>query len=220
MCEGRAAMSEAELKFTVDGMRYRVLGEPAQEPALILLHGWGGDAEAMWVFQRTLPAFKHILAPQAPYAVPEGGYEWIGERSSRRAASAAFRPGVEILRRFLQRTLPADRLTAGRFLLLGFSQGAALAFAAVQLGLLRPAGIAALAGFLPPGDDAPLAKIPVFWAHGLQDDIIPFEQAANGAERLRAASAGLTFCESRTAHKIDRRCLGELKTWLENTSRR
>lgn len=213
-------MSEPHLKITVDGMRYRTLGEPTHEPSLILLHGWGGDAEAMWVFQRTLPAFKHILAPQAPYAIPEGGYEWIREGSSRRAASAAFRPGAEALLRFLQRTLPADRLAAGRFLLLGFSQGAALAFAAVQLGLLRPAGIAALAGFLPPGEDEPLAELPVFWAHGLQDDIIPFEQAANGAERLRAAHTSLTFCESRSAHKIDRPCLGELKTWLRGASRR
>jgi len=201
------------VRISLDGMVFRIKEQPEGTGPLILLHGWGGDADAMWLFEHSLPPARLTLSPQGPYTLPSGGYEWIQDGSSALSVAEAFRAGAETLARFLERMGAAHDFKAEDCLLLGFSQGAALAFAAVQLGLLRPGGLAALAGFLPPGDDARLKDVPVFWAHGRHDDVIPFSQAQEGALRLQMAGAALTFCESQTAHKVDRHCLKRLQAW-------
>lgn len=210
-------MSKAVVRISVDGTVFRIKEQPEESGSSILLHGWGGDADAMWLFEHSLPPARITLSPQGPYTLPSGGYEWIQDGSSALSTAEDFRAGAENLARFLERMEAAYNFKTEECLLLGFSQGAALAFAAVQLDLLRPGGLAALAGFLPPGDDARLKDVPVFWAHGRHDDVIPFTQALEGAARLQTAGAALTFCESETAHKVDRHCLQRLRTWAEES---
>ena len=43
---------------------------------LLMLHGWTGDENYMWVFASKLPAQVAVLAPREPHVVPEGGYMW------------------------------------------------------------------------------------------------------------------------------------------------
>jgi len=207
-------MNKPPLKITIDGTPYRVRGETSHGEAVVLLHGWGGDADVMWAFEHVLPGSTLILSPQAPYALDEGGYEWIEINSSRSSKAEEYRPGGDVLNRFLRRMQSTYDLAPAKTLLMGFSQGTALALAGVQLGLFTPAGVVVLAGFLPPGDDAALKDLPVFWAHGRRDDVIPFERAEEGARRLQAAGARLVFCESDTAHKAGRECLRRLKEWV------
>jgi predicted esterase len=58
----------------------------AQRPAriLLLIHGWTGDENSMWVFVRNLAPTYWIVAPRAPYAthpaVTPGGIRWERKR--------------------------------------------------------------------------------------------------------------------------------------------
>ena len=59
---------------------------------LLLIHGWTGDENSMWVFARNLPSDDWIIAPRAPHAAETFGYSW---RS--RHGDAEGRPTVEDL---------------------------------------------------------------------------------------------------------------------------
>ncbi len=64
-------------QMTYNGWTMRVR-HAAQEPArfLLLLHGWTGDENSMWIFARNFPADMWIAAPRALYPAEGGGYSW------------------------------------------------------------------------------------------------------------------------------------------------
>ena len=53
------------------------VSSPQGAPRLLLLiHGWTGDENSMWVFTRDLPAHYWMSAPRAPHAGHPAGYSW------------------------------------------------------------------------------------------------------------------------------------------------
>jgi phospholipase/carboxylesterase len=98
------------------------------------------------------------------------------------------------------------------FDLVGFSQGAALAY---TLTVLYPDSVhrlAALSGFLPAGAETlllarPVVGKPVFVAHGRQDNLVPVEQARRSVALLKEAGAQITYCETEVGHKVSAECL-------------
>jgi phospholipase/carboxylesterase len=98
---------------------------------------------------------------------------------------------------------------------MGFSQGAALAFAAAQGGM-KVAGIIALAGFVPYGDLQGLENVPVFWGHGTHDELVPVERARKDVKRLLDGAAEVHFCEADVGHKLGIECTRGLKHWLRD----
>jgi predicted esterase len=172
---------------------------------IVLLHGLTGDETVMWAFLSALPRGRPVAAPRAPFASAGGGYSWVeGEARTVEAyaeASSALVGLVEALG-----NIPP--------LLVGFSQGAAMAFAATALKDVVPIAVVALSGFLPRGDLTSLRGKPVFWAHGLRDDKVPVELARADARRLSEAGAHVEFCESDVGHKVGVECLRGLKVWL------
>ena len=83
----------------------------------------------------------------------------------------------------------------------------------------RPAGIAALSGFVPtvPGFQldltAPLP--PVAIGHGTYDPVIRVEWGRRAKALLEDAGADVLYRESPLPHAIDPRFLDELAPWLE-----
>ena len=53
---------------TFDGWTLRVRASDSPNPRLLLLlHGWTGDENSMWVFARGLSPNYWIVAPRAPH---------------------------------------------------------------------------------------------------------------------------------------------------------
>ncbi len=204
-------MTETSLLHSPGGMTYR-LKEGGGAP-IILLHGLTGDEDSMWPFLSALPAGRPVAAPRAPYAWPEGGYSWVeGPRRGLDAYAPASRALADLI----------ETLGPGQPILVGFSQGAAMAFAATALLDIDPLAVVALSGLVPQGILAGLRDKPVFWAHGLRDDRVPIEAARGDVRRLRDAGAQVEFCESDVGHKVGVECLRGLRTWLtdvENVAR-
>lgn len=67
-----------------DSLGYRVRSSLKPDlPPAIMLHGWGGDENVMWVFEGVLPEGGLIAAPRGIFPVEGGGFNWVtGERSS------------------------------------------------------------------------------------------------------------------------------------------
>src|SRR5450759_60210 len=177
-------MIDAELREFHDWIfRFRP-ANTAPSRLLVLLHGLTGDENSMWVFAHKFPAQVAVLAPRGLYVAPEGGYTWLEMRPGTWGLPMLddLRTSAEALIRFVDDWSHSAGVRADQIDLIGFSQGAALAY---TLALLHPEWIRALAvlsGFMPVGAEDLLARRllagkPVFVAHGRQDNMIPVEQA-------------------------------------------
>lgn len=204
------------------GLIHRVW-EPAQpgpHPTVVLLHGRSGNEDVMWIFAATIPSDWLILAPRAPHPDPAGGYAWHPPTPDEWPCLNEFGSAVTAVTRFIH-TLPhLYHADPTRIYLMGFSQGAAAAYAIVLTYPRLIQGIAALVGFVPTACDAAtpppaLPGLPIFMAVGRADPLIPFTRAQADAQTLRTAGANLTYHEYPTAHKLPPSGAADLQTWWQ-----
>lgn len=215
-------MSEAKAQKTeVNGWTIR-MRQPQGEgpfPVILMLHGWTGDEDAMWVFASRLPPASMLIAPRAPFDAPRGGYSWHPHKAKAWPWVDDFQPAAASLEELLvQANFPQADFS--NLCLVGFSQGAALAF---SYGLLHPGRLRALAGlsgFLPDGAGLlamgqPLLDIPVFMAHGTHDELVPISRARQAQQILQQAGAYVSFCEDEVGHKLSASCFRNLEIFFE-----
>lgn len=190
---------------------HRAAGEESGA-AVILLHGYGGDERAMWVFGQGIPRRHPVYSFRGLFAAEEGGYRWHVGRRWPPPPAEVLDPAVEALR------LASEEIDSPEGVIwIGFSQGAALAFHGAASG--PPAlAVACLAGYLPDSTATFPGRVPVFWAHGTQDERVPIEIARKGVDQLRAAGARVEFCEADVGHKLSAGCLRALRAWIERQS--
>jgi phospholipase/carboxylesterase len=191
------------------------------ERLLILLHGWMGDENSMGVLAHNLTPSYTILSPRAPFKAPEGGYSWreIKPGTWGMASLEDLQPAAEALLAFVDEWSIMAGMNPLQFDLMGFSQGAALAYSLILLHPERVRRLAALAGFIPGGGEAWLspqrfAGKAVFVSHGRQDDMVPVDQARRAVALLKEAGAQVSYCESDSAHKISKECLRAMEKFL------
>ena len=214
-------------KLTYNGWTMRVR-HAVQEPArfMLLLHGWTGDENSMWIFARKFPEDLWIAAPRAPHVSKKGGYSWRSPPSVQTndrglPTLPELKPAADDLVRLVDDISASIGVDATQFNVAGFSQGGALTNV---LALLYPERIhkaAVLAGFMPTGTDELLARRVLagkqfFVAHGSQDNLVPIELARQAIELLEQAGAQVTFCDAEVGHKVSADCLRGLETFLKS----
>ena len=57
-------------------LRYRLPVGERPHPVLLLIHGWTGDENVMWIFTNRLSPRYLILSPRGLYPAADGGYGW------------------------------------------------------------------------------------------------------------------------------------------------
>lgn len=202
------------------GLIHRVLqpDTPGPHPTIVLLHGRSGNEEMMWQLARALPAGCLVVAPRAIVADLAGGYAWHRRRPHEWPALPVFNPAVAAVAQFV-RALPfAYDADPACIFVMGFSQGAATAFATALQHPRLVRGVVSLVGFMPTGVDplhalTTLADLPVFMAVGQRDDVIPLDVARAAAQVLREAGAALTYHEYDTGHKLSQRGISDVRQW-------
>lgn len=191
------------------------MGRDGRARPIVMLHGLSGDEHAMWVFESALPTQSLLVAPRAPYPQPGGGFGWVPQLGAWPPLVEEYIETVPVFDALLRHLEAEHRLNRRRMILMGFSQGAAMAFAATMLGLsFPPAAIIVAAAHLPQGDLTPLRGLPTFWAHGRRDEVIPIEVARTDVERLREVGALVQLCEADASHKLGKECLQDLRNWF------
>ena len=193
---------------------------------LVMIHGFTGDENSMWVFARDLPTDYWIIAPRAPSAASPSGYTWnpLQLTSEKRPSLEQLRSSAEALINLID----AYQLSAGleahperrqRFDVIGFSQGAVMSSLLTFLYPHRIGKTGILSGFVPSGLEElvtrrPLEGKPFFVAHGTQDQTVPIERARASLQILEQAGAHITYCEDAVGHKVSLNCLRALKDFL------
>lgn len=199
--------------------RARVPAAAGSRPAIVLLHGMGGDEDAMAVFAATVPADWLIVSPRAPHPGPAGGFAWHPRRPGEWPPLAAFDDAADAVAAAVGALPAAYAADPARVHLMGFSQGAATAYAAALRHRGRVRAIAGLVGFVPPGAERaaaaarPLAGLPIHMAVGRRDPYIPLERSRSDADVLRAAGAVLSYHEYDVGHKLAAAGMRDLAAW-------
>lgn len=199
-------------------LRQRLPPGPGPHPLFLLLHGWTGDENAMWVFAARLPKDALLVAPRAPYAATLGGYSWQPSLGRTWPDLEDFRPAMQALWELLApQNFPSADLS--QIHLVGFSQGAALAYSLALAYPERVGAFAGLSGFAPGGVQALVETRPLrgklgFMAHGAQDELVPLARARHAYQLLQQAGAQVTFCEDDVGHKLSAACFRGLERFF------
>jgi phospholipase/carboxylesterase len=191
---------------------------------MLLIHGFTGDENSMWVFARDLPAHYWIVAPRAPYAGKPGGYSWRPPQFDNMDGLSLdlLRSSAEALIRLVDEYSASAKIDARVFDVMGFSQGGAMASLLAFLYPQRIRRVGILAGFVPGGleelvSQRPLEGKPFFVAHGTKDEMVPIDRARASIEVLEQAGAKVTFCEDEVGHKVSVTCLRSMKNFFADT---
>ncbi|MEM7335645.1 MAG: dienelactone hydrolase family protein [Chloroflexota bacterium] len=205
------------------GLVHRVLTPEGDGPfpTVVLIHGRLGNEDVMWIFARTIPKEWQIISVRAIFA-EEDGYSW-NKPLGRFPMMHEMDEAVTAVSHFIKTAPQVYPIDTSNLFFMGFSQGAATAFATAvrHPGIVK--GIAGLVGFFPEADDAliataPLKNLPIFMAVGEKDDTIPLDISQQSGERLRAAGAWLEYREYATGHKLNGKGMRKLQNWWAEVS--
>jgi phospholipase/carboxylesterase len=201
------------------------LREPAVvegAPVVVLLHGWTGDENSMWVFANNLSEDALLIAPRGLYPSRHdifAGYSWVENTSIKWAEKEDFNFSVQSLDGLLDtlsQRFPAD---FGKLNLVGFSQGAALASTYVMTYPEKVRRLALLSGFAPDGVspyDADLSGMRVFIGHGSLDETVPVEKAQDANLLFQAMGAEVDMCVTDVGHRLGADCFKGFSRFFQN----
>lgn len=175
--------------------------ETEAKARLVLLHGWGADADDLQTLGEVLA--RHVTIPldvvalPAPELHPQGiGRQWYGLFPADWDAVPAAQ--ADLRSRLL--TLSSEGIPLEATVVLGFSQGAAMA---LGTGCELPlAGVIACSGYPHPHWEAPTHRPPVLLIHGRNDEVVPFSAAEELNRRLHSGEAPLTLEPFNGGHTI------------------
>ena len=204
---------------------------PNPGATVIVLHGLGADGNDFVPIAQELDlaavgpvrfVFPH--APVIPVTINNGyrmraWYDILGMDLVLREDEAGLRLSQgaveELLAREEKRGIPA-----GRIVLAGFSQGAAMSLLTGLRHKERLAGIAGLSGYLPLAQSTATersdanALTPIFMGHGQHDNVVDIERGKTSREVLRALGYEVEWHEYPMAHSVCMEEVADLNRWL------
>jgi phospholipase/carboxylesterase len=183
-----------------------------------MLHGRSGDEDVMWVFARSLPDDWLIVAPRGPKRDLPTGFAWHPRQRDEWPSLQMFDQAVASVARLIRALHDRYDADPDHIYLLGFSQGAATAYATAMRHPDLVKGIAALVGFVPTDCNdvlsiRPLKGLPVLMIVGKDDPFIPRERSQACAATLRATGTQLVYREYDTGHRLNAEGMRNLKQW-------
>lgn len=211
--------------------------ETAPNPAftVIWMHGLGADGNDFVPVVPELglgdtPGVRFIF-PHAP-AIPvtcNGGYvmpAWYDiyafDEAGRRADETGIRVSCERIRALIARE-NARGIATDHIVLAGFSQGGAIAYTTAITHPDALAGIVALSTYIPAPDTlaaqatAANAAIPVFAAHGTQDDVVPLQLGEQARHFLQARRIPVAWHTYAMPHSVCMEEIAAIGAWLRAT---
>ena len=179
------------MKYDIDHEFVSISSQTATH-RLILIHGWGADSDDLLTLGKEIKDKTNydfeVISLSAPCLHPSGqGRQWYGlYPHDWNRAEIEVNKLLVTLKKFDTNQIPLTKT-----ILLGFSQGAAMAIDAgmkLNLGL-----IVACSGYPHPtwlpGEKCP----PLLLSHGLFDDVVPIEASRIIYEKVKKQSS--EFCE-------------------------
>lgn len=207
---------------------------PSDTPqaCVIWLHGLGADGydfvDAVPSLQ--LPQSKPIrfIFPHAPHRpitvnngmVMPGWYDIKGLTLEDKHDEMGIKASEQLLHLLLQDVIAAG-IPSQHIILLGFSQGGALALHTALRFPQRLGGVGALSAYLPldslvPHEKHPAnAQIPIFMAHGMADPVVPYFMGLNACQLLERLGYAVDWHVYPIQHTVCLPELSDIGQWIQ-----
>jgi phospholipase/carboxylesterase len=204
---------------------------PNPDTAVVWMHGLGADGHDFEpiVPELGLPArpgirFVFPHAPLRPVTINQGHVmrAWYDVRALagvRREDEAGVRQSARQIEALVERERQRG-IAPRRLVLAGFSQGGAMALHVALRYSERLAGILALSCYLPLAgtlatEAAPANRdVPIFWAHGVHDPMLPLAMAEQGREQVAALGYRIEWHQYPVPHSICADEIADVARWL------
>lgn len=201
------------------------------DACVIWLHGLGADGNdfAGIVPELRLPADLRVrfIFPHAPYRpitlnngyVMRGWYDIASLQFGSHEDADGIRESAGQINEFIRREVERGIRTQ-RIILAGFSQGGAIA---LYTGLRQNqplAGIMALSTYVPLISSLEAGSsrdLPVFMAHGLQDDIVQYRYGVQSRIWLQQQGYNIDWHDYPMAHSVCMDEIADIRHWLLKT---
>jgi probable F420-dependent oxidoreductase len=176
-------------------------------PALVVLHGHGDDGRDARRLGERLDLGWELHVPEAPRDA-DGARSWF-DTGPRGVDPASLSRSREALAEVIDRCGPAP------VVVVGFSQGAAMALALGELGGVD--AVVGFCGFLPEDDDLDLgAGPPALLLAGAEDEVVPPFLCQDAAVALAAAGRPVTAEVLPGGHEVGDGALRRAREWLRS----
>ncbi|MDJ0510984.1 MAG: alpha/beta hydrolase [Crocosphaera sp.] len=185
---------------------------------LVMLHGWGANAEDLAPLASilNLPDYQ-LLFPNAPLSHPQvpGGLAWYGLETGK---YEGIEESCQLLQNWLLSLEENTGIPLSNTILSGFSQGGAMS---LNVGINLPlAGICSLSGYLqfqPQKLASPMP--PILIIHGQKDMVVPVEMAQKARDELKAIDATVEYHEFNMGHELPNNVLPVLEKFIKANTR-
>lgn len=199
---------------------------PKPRASIIILHGLGADGSDFVPVCRELNLaavgpIRYVLpsAPVMPVSI-NGGYEmraWYDilptDDPARREDEASLRRSHLAVNALIEREM-LHGIAPERIVLMGFSQGSAMALMTGLRFAHKLAGIVALSGYLPLPQftlaerEAANQATPIFMAHGRDDDVVQMSRGLRSRDQLLEMGYAVDWHEYDMDHSL---CMQEVQ---------
>ena len=217
-------------------LRTNVVGGPATaDRLLVLIHGYGADEYDLAPLAPVLDDGGRFftVCPRGPIDLaPYGGAAWYDRSEDGVIEPGSFQRSVLALAQLVDETAAGRGLDPARAVVIGFSQGGAMALALSlrDTNRPRPAAVACLSGMLQTPDwfryawdaegwDATSAGLPeVLVQHGTLDPMVDIERGRRTKATLEAHGLVPDYHEYPMHHEIRPESVRDLQAWLDRVT--
>lgn len=197
-----------------------------KSPVLIMLHGYGSDANDLFSFASELPDELFIISAQAPYPLPPYGNAWYAINFD--SVHGKFSDDVQAIESrnkisaFIDEVIENYPVDPKNLTLLGFSQGTILSYAVALSYPEKVKNVIALSGYInldileKDYQNNDFSGLSIYASHGIVDQVIPVAWARKNPEILKNLGIDHTYSEFPVGHGVAPKNLMEIISWIRN----
>jgi len=204
---------------------------PNPRTTLIVLHGLGADGFDFVPIcgelrLQSLGAIRYVFphAPTRPVTINGGyvmraWYDILATDLVKREDEAGLRESQQQIAELIDRERERG-VAAERIVLVGFSQGCAMALMTALRYPQRLGGAVGLSGYLPLAATTTAerstanADLPIFLAHGTQDPIVALARGAASRDALKALGHAVEWHDYAMPHSVCAEEIADMNAWL------
>ena len=197
----------------------------AQNPLIVLLHGYGSNEHDLFSFADALPDSHFVISLQAPHDLQFGSYAWYAINfdadENKFSDLEQAKDSRELVMNCINDLKIKYSIDSSDITLIGFSQGAILSYA---IGLSYPEKIkrvVAMSGYFNEKiavegfEKKNFSNLKIFASHGSADPVVPVIWARKAQPQLQQLGLGITYREYPAGHTISQQNFADMLAWLQ-----
>jgi phospholipase/carboxylesterase len=195
-----------------------------KNPLLLLLHGYGSNAEDLFSFANELPDTYYVISAKAPYDIQYGSYAWYAINfdadQNKFSDNEQAKSSRDLIAGFIDELILNYSIDAKAVSLLGFSQGAILSYAIALSHPEKINKVIALSGYINEEileenyRNNDFSKLSIFASHGVVDQVIPVTWARKTTPFLDTLGIESIYKEYPIGHGISPQIFSDFQNWL------